>query len=492
MKYGRSLELSELQAGELEKTNEHSDSINALNKNTDRFKKSHPPSNKIKTEQRCFYCGGSYPHPGGKTSCPAFGKECRGCGRLGHFKEVCRAKHTGRSGSFSSNRRSMRKRINQMNIAKQPSHEQGGAQSSTSVSSDSETDNEYAFVVEPQSNVVNHPTVMKTDTSRVSTAKSSPQAHLKIHKTNVNFLIDSGATINILDPRDFQAISQHYKILLTPTRTKVKAFGSNRPIELSGKFDAVVESKKRMTVATFYVTKQENGSLLSCNTSQELGLIHFPCTQSDCSSKNRSEAVKLKKASRTRITRNRNPESKSQTPVVAEVKGASNCKYEQVLRAKHPAVFEGIGKLHGLEQKLHIDEFIPPVSQTFCRTPFHLCKQLDMWLDTYQADDIIEPVTDEQTDWVSGLVVTPKPRNPKEVRVCGDYRQVNQAIKRERHLIPTLDELLEEMSGFKVFSNVDLRAGYHQIPLAAESRPITTFVTHRGLFRFFSLSPHHL
>ena len=136
----------------------------------------------------------------------------------------------------------MRKQsINQVCIAMQPSHEQGGAQSSTSVSSDSETDNEYAFVVETQSNVVNHPTV--------------------IHKTNVDFLTDTGATINILDPRDFQAISQHYKILLTPTRTKVKAFGSDRPIELSGKFDAVVENKKRMTVVTFYVTKQENGSL---------------------------------------------------------------------------------------------------------------------------------------------------------------------------------------------------------------------------------------
>ena len=58
-----------------------------------------------------------------------------------------------------------------------------------------------------------------------------------------------------------------------------------------------------MTVATFYVTKQENGSLLSCSTSQELGLIYFPC-----------EAVKLKKAPRTKITRNRHPESKSQTP----------------------------------------------------------------------------------------------------------------------------------------------------------------------------------
>ena len=59
----------------------------------------------------------------------------------------------------------MRKRMNQKSIAKQPLYEQGGAQSSTSVSRDIETDNEYAFVVEPQSNVVNHPTVMKTDTS---------------------------------------------------------------------------------------------------------------------------------------------------------------------------------------------------------------------------------------------------------------------------------------------------------------------------------------
>ena len=155
-----------------------------------------------------------------------------------------------------------------------------------------------------------------------------------------------------------------------------------------------------------------------------------------------------------------------------------------MFRAKYSAVFEGIGKLHGHEQKLHIDESIPPVSQTYRRTPFHLLKQLNMWLDTYQADDIIEPVTDEQTDWVSGLVVAPKPRNPKEVRVCGDYRQVNQAVKREGHPIPTLDELLEQMSGSKVFSKVDLRAEYHQIPLAAESRPITTFFNHRGLFRF--------
>ena len=63
---------------------------------------------------------------------------------------------------------------------------------------------------------------------------------------------------------------------------------------------------------------------------------------------------------------------KSQILVIAEVKGEYDCKYEQVLRATYPAVFKGIGKLHGHEHKLHIDKSVPPVSQTYRRTPFHL------------------------------------------------------------------------------------------------------------------------
>ena len=119
--------------------------------------------------------------------------------------------------------------------------------------------------------------------------------------------------------------------------------------------------------------------------------------------------------------------------------------------------------------------------------PFHLRKQLDEWLVDYIKKDIIEPVADESTDWVSGLVVTPKPRNPKEIRVCGDYRQANNAIKRERHPIPTVEELMENMEtmdGATRYSKVGLKAGYHQIPLDKESRSITTFTTHRGLFRY--------
>ena len=41
-----------------------------------------------------------------------------------------------------------------------------------------------------------------------------------------------------------------------------------------------------------------------------------------------------------------------------------------------------------------------------------------------------------------------------------------------------------DLNGSTVFSKLDLKWGFHQIELEAESREITTFVTHRGLFRY--------
>lgn len=61
-------------------------------------------------------------------------------------------------------------------------------------------------------------------------------------------------------------------------------------------------------------------------------------------------------------------------------------------------------------------------------------------------------------------------------------RQPNRVIKRERHPIPTVHEVLNEMNGSTVFSKLDMNHGYHQIELSEESKGITTFVTHKGLY----------
>ncbi len=43
---------------------------------------------------------------------------------------------------------------------------------------------------------------------------------------------------------------------------------------------------------------------------------------------------------------------------------------------------------------------------------------------------------------------------------------------------------MQGMNGNKVFSKLDLNWGYHQLELTPESRGITTFVTHCGLYRY--------
>jgi hypothetical protein len=95
--------------------------------------------------------------------------------------------------------------------------------------------------------------------------------------------------------------------------------------------------------------------------------------------------------------------------------------------------------------------------------------------------DIIEEVNGP-TPWVSPLVIVPKPDG--DIRVCVDMRQANGAIIRERHPIPTVDEVLYELNSATVFSKLDLKWGFHQIELEEDSRSITTFSTHSGLYRY--------
>ncbi len=50
--------------------------------------------------------------------------------------------------------------------------------------------------------------------------------------------------------------------------------------------------------------------------------------------------------------------------------------------------------------------------------------------------------------------------------------------------IPTIEEVLHDLNGAKFFSKIDLKWGYHQIELDEESKGITTFQTHSGLYRY--------
>lgn len=68
--------------------------------------------------------------------------------------------------------------------------------------------------------------------------------------------------------------------------------------------------------------------------------------------------------------------------------------------------------------------------------------------------DIIEKA-EGLTPWVSPVVIVLKKNN--EIRLCVDMRQTNEAVIRERHPIPTVDEVLQELKKSTVFSKLDVK-----------------------------------
>ena len=76
-------------------------------------------------------------------------------------------------------------------------------------------------------------------------------------------------------------------------------------------------------------------------------------------------------------------------------------------------------------------------------------------LERLEQLDIIEKI-EGPTPCVSSIVVAPKPKTPETIRFCVDMRQVNIAVKRERHITPTIDDIILDLNGSRIFSKLDI------------------------------------
>ncbi len=87
--------------------------------------------------------------------------------------------------------------------------------------------------------------------------------------------------------------------------------------------------------------------------------------------------------------------------------------------------------------------------------------------------------------WAHGMVVVPKPDNG--VRITTDLSPLNKFVIPQRHPIPIIKDLFLELKGATIFSKLDLKKGYFHIELDPQSRPLTTTITHSGLFQYCRL-----
>ena len=65
-----------------------------------------------------------------------------------------------------------------------------------------------------------------------------------------------------------------------------------------------------------------------------------------------------------------------------------------------------------------------------------------------------------------------------------DLKRLNRAVKRERYILPTIDDLMHKMKGSTVFTKLDATSGFWQLPLDSETAKLTTFITPFGRYFF--------
>ena len=249
------------------------------------------------------------------------------------------------------------------------------------------------------------------------------RTELMVNGMLMNFKIDCGADVSIISDKTFHKLKR--RPLLKPSSVELLSPGGR--LECAGQFVARVERKGKTTFLRVFVVKGSVDNLLSRGAAVNMGLIA------------RIDAVKKAEECDRDVLRNKTVQIQVRddaSPYCAF--GARNVAIPQM-----PLVKAELQRMERL--------------------------------------GVIAKVT-EPTEWCNHMVVVHKPKGG--LRICVDLKPLNKAIKRERYMLPTVDDTLHSLSGATVFSSLDAASGYWQLALDEDSSKYTTFITPFGRYRF--------
>ena len=269
----------------------------------------------------------------------------------------------------------------------------------------------------------------------VQTTGGGWTAQLGVNGRNTRFKLDTGAAVTVMGAHTSWLKDQK---LVKPKQT-LRGPG-NIKIPVIGMFLANLSYRKRKVTEPVYVIPDQTCPLLSRNACVALGLI----TRTD------------------------------------EEIGDVTTQHVD-FKTEFPSLFTGLGKV---TTEVHIT--LQPDAKPYCtytprKIPHPLLAKVKQELDSMLQQGVISPVT-VPTAWCSGLVPVPKPNG--NVRLCVDLTQLNKAVQREIHPMPSVDESLAKLGKSRYFTKLDANSGFWQLPLDEESKLLTTFVTPFGRYCF--------
>jgi hypothetical protein len=154
---------------------------------------------------------------------------------------------------------------------------------------------------------------------------------------------------------------------------------------------------------------------------------------------------------------------------------------------EYPDVFPE--ELPGMPPNRDIEFVIDLIPRTspIAKRPYRMVAselaELKKQLGELQQSGFVRP---SSSPW--GALVLFVKKKDGSMRMCVDYRALNEVTIKNKYPLPRIDDLFDQLKGAKYFSKIDLRSGYHQLKIKESDIPKTAFVTRYGQFEFTVMS----
>ena len=272
------------------------------------------------------------------------------------------------------------------------------------------------------------------DTSYLTTV-TSPQlssswsVDISLNGCNMCFKLDTGAEVTVMSDKALESLENAE----LQSSSKRLCGPDNRPLEVLGELAANLAYKGMSCDYPVYVVKKLQQNLLGLPAIRSLNIL----VQVDAIAKSIPE--------------------------------------------QYPDVFSGLGTFPETYQVKLKPDAEPFALFTPRNVPIPLRPKVQEELSRMESLGVISRV-EQPTQWCSGMVIVPKKTG--SVRICVDFRRLNESVLRETHPLPKVDNTLAQLAGATVFSKIDANSGFWQIPIDESSRELTTFLTPFGRYYF--------
>ncbi|RXN13810.1 Retrovirus-related Pol poly from transposon [Labeo rohita] len=137
-----------------------------------------------------------------------------------------------------------------------------------------------------------------------------------------------------------------------------------------------------------------------------------------------------------------------------------------------------LGCIPNLQMVINLNDDIP-VQRAYTSIPKPLFKEVK----EYIQDLLVKGWIVKSKSAYSAPVVCVRKKDGT-LRLCIDYRLLNQKTVPDRHPLPRIRDLIDTLGGYSMFSILDQGKAYHQGFMAEGSRHLTAFITPWGLYEW--------